>query len=137
MDQEQVDFELNVRRKIAIVASIFGVLFLFLSIGSGGLEPAPPPSTETYRVFWMLSTVATTVIVAISYAQRSVVVVAIAQVILALTTLLFALLFLSDSGCVSIGPSGAASIVGSLLVAYSAPARVRWTPAFSSAYREP
>jgi hypothetical protein len=136
MDQEQVDFERNLRRKLAIVASIFGVLFLFLSIGSGGLAPTPLPTTDTYRVLWMLSTVATTMVVAISYVRRSVV-TAIVQVVLALATLMFALLFSSDSGSVSIGPSGAASIVGSLLVAYSASARVRWTPAFSCAFREP
>jgi hypothetical protein len=137
MDQEQIEIESRARFKIAIVASIFGVLFLLLSIGSGGLAPTPIPTTDTYRVLWMLSTVATTMVVAISYVRRSVVTVAIVQVIFALTTLMVALLFLSDSGSVSIGPSGAASIVGSLLVAYSASARVRWTPAFSCAFREP
>jgi hypothetical protein len=132
MDQEQADFERSVRRKIAIVASIFGVLFLFLSITSGGLVPAPPPATEASRVAWMLSTVATTVVVAISYMRRTVT-VAIVQIILALSTLLFALRFSSDFGSISIGPSGAASIVGSMLVAHSVRARVRWAPPFSCA----
>ena len=132
MDQEQFDIERRARRDIAIVASIFGVLFLFVSI-SGGLAPTQLPTTDTYRILWMLSTVATAILVAVSYVRRSIVTLAIVQTILAFITLMFALLFASDSGAVSVGPSGAASIVGSLLVAYSASARVRWTPPFSCA----
>lgn len=131
MDQEQIDIERDTRRKIAIVASVFGVLFLFLSIGSGGLAPTPLPTTPTYRLLWIASTMATTIGVAISYLRRNVLTVAVVQTGLAFITLMFALLFSSDSGAVSIGPSGAASIVGSALVAYSASARVRWTPPFS------
>jgi hypothetical protein len=133
MDQEQIDIERDTRRKIAIVASVFGVLFLFLSIGSGGLAPTAIPTTPTYRLLWIASTMATTIGVAISYLRRNVLTAAVVQTGLAFITLMFALLFSSDSGAVSIGPSGAASIVGSVLVAYSASARVRWTPPFSCA----
>jgi hypothetical protein len=133
MDQEQVDIERATRRKIAVVASICGVLFLLLSIGSGDFAPTPAPTTPTYRLLWIASALATIIAVAISYLRRNVLTVAVVQTGLAFITLMLALLFSFDAGATSIGPSGAASIVGSALVAYSASARVRWTPPFSCA----
>jgi hypothetical protein len=125
MDERQVAIERQARRKIGIVASAFGLLFLAISFGGDwGIVGESHRTTTTYHWLLLGSTVMTGIAAISSYFGRYFIRAAIAQSVFALTTILLALLFTFDSNVVAIGPSAAAGMLGSLLVMFGAFARV-------------
>jgi O-antigen/teichoic acid export membrane protein len=126
MDERQIVVERRARRTIGVVASLFGLLFLVISLsGHWGVTPERQDD-PTPVCGWLLlgSTVVTGIAVISSFFSRYLISAAIAQSALALTTAQCALLFTFDSNILAIGPSSAAGLLGSLLVVFGAFARV-------------